>query len=61
VPFTVTPELVHGVAVSSPNLANLLRKVGVFSGKALHGMTPESLTVHRTESGAAVFASEGNE
>lgn len=61
VPFTVTPELVHGVAVSSPNLANLLRKVGVFSGKALRGMTPENLTVHRTESGAAVFASEGNE
>lgn len=33
--FTPTPELVHGVTVASPHLAALLRKAGVFSGKAL--------------------------
>lgn len=30
---TFTPELVHGVIVSSPELAKTLRKLGVFSGK----------------------------
>lgn len=33
-PFCPTPELVHGVAVTSPALAALLRKAGWFSGKA---------------------------
>lgn len=33
--FTPTPELVHGVQVSSPQLAALLRKAGAFSGKAV--------------------------
>lgn len=33
--FTPTPELVHGVEVASPQLASLLRKAGVFSGKPL--------------------------
>lgn len=32
-PFRPTPELVHGVAVSCPLLASLLKKEGVFSGK----------------------------
>lgn len=32
--FTPTPELVHGVAVSSPGLASLLKKAGWFSGKS---------------------------
>ena len=31
--FQPTPELVHGVAVSSPHLAQTLRKAGWFSGK----------------------------
>jgi hypothetical protein len=31
--FRPTPELVHGVSVSSPELASLLRKAGWFSGK----------------------------
>ncbi len=31
--FRPTPELVHGVTVSSPHLAALLRRAGVFSGK----------------------------
>jgi len=33
VKFTPTPELVHGVTVSNPNLALVLRKAGFFSGK----------------------------
>lgn len=33
--FTPTPELVHGVEVGDPQLATLLRKIGVFSGKSL--------------------------
>lgn len=32
---TFTPELVHGVVVSAPDLAQQLRKLGVFSGKKL--------------------------
>ena len=35
VKFTPTPELVHGVTVSSPLLASVLRNAGVFSGKAV--------------------------
>jgi hypothetical protein len=34
VPFKPTPELVHGVAVSHPELALMLRKAGWFSGKS---------------------------
>jgi hypothetical protein len=33
--FRPTPELVHGVAVSNPYLADYLRRVGAFSGKSL--------------------------
>lgn len=38
--FTPTPELVHGVAVSSPLLAAIFRKSGVFSGKEAKGTVP---------------------
>lgn len=31
--YTPTPELVHGVVVSNPELAAIFRKIGVFSGK----------------------------
>lgn len=31
--FTPTPELVHGVTVASPELAEVLRRLGAFSGK----------------------------
>jgi hypothetical protein len=34
-PFAPTPELVHGVVVSSPDMARAMRKAGVFSGKTL--------------------------
>ena len=39
--FRPTPELVHGVTVSSPFLADALRKAGVFSAK---GVKPDALT-----------------
>jgi hypothetical protein len=38
--FRPTPELVHGVAVADPAWADLLRKAGVFSGKAVR-VSPE--------------------
>lgn len=38
--FSPTPELVHGVAVSSPELAAVFRKAGVFSGKSAKGTVP---------------------
>ena len=48
-----TPELVHGVEVSSPALALALRKAGVFSGKGLRGEVP-AVHVERDEFGAAL-------
>ena len=33
--FTATPELVHGINVGDPGLAEFLKKAGVFSGKNL--------------------------
>jgi hypothetical protein len=33
--YSSTPELVHGVEVSSPQLAALLRSIGVYSGKPI--------------------------
>ena len=41
VAFSATPELVHGVTVSSPLLAKILREAGVFSGK---NFKPQNLT-----------------
>lgn len=40
VPFKPTPELVHGVSVSNPYLADLLREAGFFSGKASYRAWP---------------------
>ena len=59
VPFRPTPELVHGVTVSSPALASTLRRLGVFSGKALRDdAAPASVTVIRDEHGFALLALE---
>lgn len=55
VEFRPTPELVHGVAVSSPDLAKLLRKAGVFSGRGTKGDIPE-FSVRRDASGFALEA-----
>lgn len=50
-----TPELVHGVEVSSPELAKALRKAGVFSGKGIKGDLPE-FDIERDLHGAALRA-----
>lgn len=39
--FVPTPELVHGVVVTSPSLAAILRKAGVFSGDTVKGDIPD--------------------
>jgi hypothetical protein len=43
--FSPTPELVHGVVVSNPELAKIFRKIGVFSGKEVDGLV-DSLVVN---------------
>lgn len=53
VEFKPTPELVHGVEVSSPQLAAVLRKAGVFSGKPLKATDLPQFVVHRDSTGAA--------
>ena len=55
--FTPTPELVHGVAVSSPTLAHALRRAGVFSGKPLRGVRPP-VVVEYDVHGFATLAKE---
>jgi hypothetical protein len=56
VPFKPTPELVHGVAVTSPALAAILRKAGVFSGKGVCAPVPVDMHVNRDEHGFALLA-----
>lgn len=58
VEFKPTPNLVHGVAVSSPELAILLHKAGVFSGKAWSAGIKDmpSFTVERDIHGMALKA-----
>jgi hypothetical protein len=58
VAFSPTPELVHGVAVTSPALAAVLRKAGWFSGKAARPL-PEgapAVEVVRDDQGFALSA-----
>ncbi len=55
VEFTPTPELVHGVAVSSPQLANMLKEAKWFSGKLAKPIDIE-LTVIRDQHGFATAA-----
>jgi hypothetical protein len=57
VPFRPTPELVHGVTVSNPVLATVLRKAGAFSGKGLKGEIPD-IVVDRDDNGFALQARE---
>jgi hypothetical protein len=60
VAFTPTPELVHGVVVSNPSLAAVLRKAGWFSGKSAKSVT-EAVVVERDETGAALKVSVEDE
>ncbi|HEX7776186.1 MAG TPA: hypothetical protein VF449_06635 [Parvibaculum sp.] len=57
VPFRPTPELVHGVAVSHPDIAAMLRKAGWFSGKMTRAL-PEGIdiAVTRDPAGGALSA-----
>lgn len=57
VEFCPTPELVNGVAVSSPSLALALRDMGAFSGKSLKGTLPP-VAIVRDVNGFAVGAME---
>jgi hypothetical protein len=43
--FRPTPELVHGVTVSNPQLAAALRKAGWFSGKRAVSLSEEQGSV----------------
>ena len=58
--FQPTPELVHGVAVSSPQLALLLRKAGWFSGKWADPLleVAANIAVQRDAHGFALGASD---
>lgn len=47
VAFTPTPELVHGVSVSNPMLAQVLRKAGFFSGKVIKHSIPSANAIHQ--------------
>jgi hypothetical protein len=58
--FTPTPELVHGIAVSSPFLATTLRKAGWFSGKKAVTVD-EVVEIERDENGFALGAKEARE
>lgn len=53
--FTPTPELVHGVAVASPELAGMLRRAGWFSGQKAGGV-PVDVNVVRDADGFALRA-----
>jgi len=55
VAFAPTPELVHGVTVSSPSLGAQLRKAGFFSGKPLRSA---SFSVQRDGNGFAIGIQE---
>lgn len=55
VEFTPTPELVHGVAVSSPQLAKMLKEAKWFSGKLARPVDID-VTVFRDQHGFATTA-----
>lgn len=48
VAFTPTPELVHGVSVTNPMLAEALRQAGFFSGKATKRSIPLAAEIHHS-------------
>ena len=46
--FNPTPELVHGIIVSSPELAKILRKAKVFSGKTIKNLNLDPEIIDKT-------------
>jgi hypothetical protein len=61
VSFTPTPELVHGVSVSSPFLASALRKAGYFSGKGVSPHAVPDVYIQRDAEGHALHVIDTNE
>ena len=59
-PFRPTPELVHGVTVSSPALAKTLRKLGVFSGKPSSAVADIDACIERDTHGFALRVRESS-
>lgn len=59
VPTRTTNALVHGVAISDPGLADVLRRAGWFSGKSNARLVDESVTVARDEQGFAQHVVRG--
>jgi hypothetical protein len=58
VPFVPTPELVHGIAVSSPDLARALRKSGAFSAQFAREYEGPDFAVPRDRDGFALGATD---
>lgn len=52
--FKPTPELVHGVEISSPGLAMILRKAGIFSSQGIKDMPYVGFFVERDGHGNAI-------
>ena len=58
VPFRPTPELLHGVTISSPTLARTMRKLGYFSGKPSSSEAQLNAWILRDAHGFALLALE---
>jgi hypothetical protein len=62
VQYQPTPELVHGISVSSPHLATALKKAGWFSGKNVHSLEEdrEAVRIHFDQYGFVTGADTVN-
>jgi hypothetical protein len=58
--FKPTPELVHGVTVTSPKLAKILRDAGAFSGKVVNVGKVANIRLSRKEEDGRIIV-EGDE
>lgn len=56
--FSPTPELVHGVVVSSPVLAAALKQLGYFSGPSKGLKGPPTVPIHKTEVDGIIIVTE---
>lgn len=57
-PFKPTPELVHGVVVTSPELADVLKKCGYFSGPSKDIKGYADVNIEKSEANDMVVVSE---
>lgn len=58
--FTPTPELVHGVVISSPVLATTLKALGYFSGPSKGLKGPPTVAITKTEVEGTVVVTEAD-